>query len=129
MMVARVSLSILVTVFSPLMASVQAAPCTPPVVEKDSPYKYIVSLTDALSYAKSGLERIPASSSQPRPTDFDFLLGLKLGRADYKCAESQVSPYAVSSNEVIKTSAEGAAIVFSNLADLSDKSVAEYAAF
>jgi hypothetical protein len=53
---------------------------------------------------------------------------LKLGKADFECANSQVSPFVTSSNEAIKTSAKGAALVFSLLVDLQDKSVAEHKA-
>jgi hypothetical protein len=59
---------------------------------------------------------------------YDLLLGLKLGKADFECAESQVSPYAASSVETIQISARGAALVFARLAELHQKSVAQHTA-
>src|SRR5205814_10612480 len=82
--------------------------CFPPTVQKDSPYHYIASVTDALSYAKSGLDRTAQSSQESSAVrDFDLFLGLKLGKADFDCAGSQVSNYAASSNQAIRISAEG----------------------
>jgi hypothetical protein len=101
--------------------------CMPPVVQKESPYQYILSLTDALSYAKSALDRIPKNLNS-LSSDYDLLLGLKLGKADFECAGSQVSPYAASSTETIQTSARGAASVFARLGDLQEQSVAQYTA-
>lgn len=124
----RLWLGLSVVAFSLLHSPAQAGLCTPPTVQKESPHHYIVSLAEALSYAKSGLDRTGPSGLGPKPSDFDLLLGLKLGKADFECAKSQVSPYATSSNEAIKTSAEGAALVFSLLADLHEKSVAEHKA-
>lgn len=47
-----------------------------------SPYHYLVSLADALSYAKLGLDRTSPVSLRSEPSDFALLLGLKLGTAD-----------------------------------------------
>ena len=111
-----------------LATSAQAGVCQPPTVEKDSPYRYVLTLADALGYAKSGLDRTAPSQLGQKPTDFDFLLGLKLGKADYECAKSQVAPFSASSNEAIKLSAQGVAIVFSVLVNLQQRSVDEYKA-
>ena len=108
-------LGLLVTALLLIHRPSEAAFCTPPTFEKESPYRYIVSVADALSYAKSGLERIGPSGQQSSLTDFDLLLGLKLAKTDFKCAQSQVSSYAMSSNEAVKTSAKGSATVFSLL--------------
>jgi hypothetical protein len=121
-------LSLTVAVFSLLHGEAQAGLCIPPTVQKESPYHYLVSLAEALSYAKSAVDRTRSSDSATPPSDFDLLLGLKLGKADFECAKSQVSPYTTSSIEAIKTSAEGATLVFSLLADLHQKSVAEHKA-
>lgn len=103
--------------------------CTPPTVQKDSPYHYVASLTEALTYAKSGLDRTAQSrQGATSVSDFDLFLGLKLGRADFDCARSQVSAYSASSNQAIRTSAEGATLVFELLTQLHDRSVAEYKA-
>ncbi len=109
---------------------VQAGLCTPPVVEKESPYAYMVSLAEALSYGKSGLDRLGLKDQNRKDPDstsaiFNRLLGLKLGKADYECAASHVQPYAASSHKAIQTSAQGVALVFARLAELNDKSVAE----
>ena len=103
----------------------ESAICIPPTVVTDSPYHYIKSLTDALSYAKDALDR--SASLQPRQGgDVDLFVAIKLAKTDYECARSQVSPYAASTNKAIKTSADGAAFTFDRLAQLSDRTVAEY---
>lgn len=103
--------------------------CTPPAVQRDSPYHYVARLTEALTYGKSGLDRAPQSAQgSTSVSDFDLFLGLKLGKADFDCAGSQVSAYAASSNQAIRTSAEGATLVFELLAKLHERSVAEYKA-
>lgn len=120
--------------FAVIALSLAAVPaqgglCTPPTVQRNSPYHYIATLTEALTYAKSGLDRTAQSGQgSSSVSDFDLLLGLKLGKADFDCAASQVSAYAASSNEAIKTSAEGATFVFTLLAKLHERSVAEYKA-
>lgn len=115
------AIAILCVVHAPLHGGLSI----PPVVQKESPYQYILSFTHALSYAKSALNRI-----QKDPillsSDYDLLLALKLGKTDFECAKSQVSPYAASSFETIQISARGAALVFARLGDLREKSVAQY---
>ena len=107
--------------------------CMPPAVEKESPYAYMVSLTEALSHGKEGLDRLDArdqglKAPDPSSVHYDLLLALKLGKADYECAATQVQPYVASSNEAIQTSAKGVAFVFISLGALNDKSVAEHTA-
>jgi hypothetical protein len=125
----NVRVLLLLTVGALLHSVALAGVCPPPTVQKESPYHYLLSLTDALSHAKSGLDRTSPAGLGSRATDFDLLFGLKLGKGDFECAKAQVSPYVTSSNEAIKTSAQGAALVFSLLVDLQDKSVAEHKAF
>lgn len=101
--------------------------CIPPTVQRDSPYHYVASLTEALTYAKSGLDRTAhGRQGSGSVSDFDLLLGLKLGKADFVCAGSQLSAYSASSNEAIKTSAEGATLVFALLAKLHERTAAEH---
>ena len=119
-----VTIAILCVLHTPVHAGL----CMPPDVQKDSPYQYILSFTDALSYAKSALDRIPKDLNL-LSSPYDLLLGLKLGKADFECAESQVSPYAASSDETIQTSARGASLVYALLAGLHEKSVAQHTAF
>lgn len=106
----------------------RAGLCVPPTVEKDSPYYYLVSLVDSLRYAKAALDRTSPATLGSEPTVLKMLVGLKLAKADYDCARSQVAPYSASSNGDIKTSAEGAATVFSRLVDLDKATVAGYKA-
>jgi hypothetical protein len=80
-----------------------------------------------MGYAKSALDRVP-KSTKSQSSDYDVLLGLKLGKADFECAGSQVSPYASSSTEAIQLSAQAAALVFTSLVALREKSVAQYTA-
>ncbi|MNI35273.1 hypothetical protein D3C73_892930 [compost metagenome] len=106
-----------------------AGVCQPPTVHKDSPYHYLVSLTSALSYAKSSLDRASSIKPDSKTADFDLLFALKLGKGDFECAKLQVSPYSSSSNEAVNTSAQGAELVFSRLVDLQDESISDIKTF
>jgi len=129
-MIHIILLGLAVIALSSAAVPAQGGLCTPPTVLRDSPYHYIASLTEALTYAKSGLDRTAQGrQGSSSVSDFDLFLGLKLRKADFDCAGSQVSAYAASSNEAIKTSAEGATFVFTFLAKLDEQSVAEYKAF
>ena len=107
-------------------APASAAVCQPPAVDRESPYRYVLTLVDALTYAKSGLDRTMPAGVGAGSTDFDLLLGLKLGKADFECARAQVGPFTTSPNEAIQASAKGAAAVFSLLVNLQQRSVAEH---
>lgn len=116
-----------VAVASAPHATALAGVCQPPTVQKQSPYHYLVSLSEALGYAKSGLDRSsPTGLGSSKPSDFDLLFGLKLAKADFECAKEQVVPYGTSSNKAIKTSAQGATLVFALLVDLEQRSIEEY---
>ena len=118
-----------IAIFSLATGPTDAGLCVPATVQRESPYHYIASLTEALSYAKSGLDRGTQRREGARPlSDFEVLVNLKLAKADFKCAGSQVSGYTESVNEAIKTSAEGTSLVFELIARLHDKSVAEFKA-
>lgn len=127
------SCSRFVVAFALARSVAQAGPCMPPTVQKDSAYHYLASLAEAMSYAKSGQDRSnPANSGVKAEGSVDayaFMLGLKLGKVDFECAGSQVSPYVTSSNRAIETSAKSAAMVFSRLGNLHEQSVAEEKAF
>lgn len=127
-MIHKAWLGVAITALCLMPSPAQAGPCTPPTVEKESPYHYIASLTEALRYAQSGLDRTRPNGSGPTPSDSDLVLGFTLGKADFECAGSHVSPYTASSNTAIKSSAQKAAMVFSQLADLHAKSAAEHKA-
>lgn len=119
----------LLIAFSFACSPAGAALCTPPVIRVENPYQYILSLTEALTYAKSALDRTIPARRGSGVDDFELLLALKLGKGDFECAKSHVSPYAASPHKVIKTSATGATAVFTRLVDLSDRSVKEFTAF
>ena len=119
----------LVVAFSLTCSPARAAICIPPAVLVENSYQYILSLTEALTYAKSALDRTIPARRGSVVDDFELLLALKLGKSDFECAKSHVSPYTASPHEVIKTSARGATAVFTRLVDLNDRSVKEYTAF
>jgi hypothetical protein len=50
----EVRLFLFVVIASLLYSSAQAGVCQPPTIQRESPYRYIVSLADALSYANRG---------------------------------------------------------------------------
>jgi len=121
--------SLLIVVLALHQSPAQADFCMPPTVQEESPYHYLVSLAEALRYAKSGRDHIDVTALESSADSFDLLLGLKLGKADYECAGSQVSPYASSPNEPIRLSATAVAVVFSRLAELHGEWVSEYKDF
>ena len=104
-------------------SSAQAGLCVPPTVEKNSPYRYLLSLANAMVYANEGLGR--AQGANAGTDEFSLIVSLRLQRSDYQCAESQVAPYATSSDSVIKDSAEGAALVFHRLQRHDDDLIAQ----
>ena len=108
--------------------SVHAGHCIPPDAQRESAYHYVLSLTEAMSYAKSALDRIPENMDSPS-RNYDLFLAFKLGKADYLCAGSLVTPYVASSNEAIHSSAETAATVFARLAELQDDSAVQHKTF
>ena len=111
-----------ILLLSPL--PVHAGLCMPAVVEKNSPYDYIVSLADALSYTKQGQDRTDPARADPKTSPFDLLLGMKLGKADFECARSKIVPFVSSTNEVIETSATGVADALRVLIELKEVSAA-----
>ena len=106
-----------------LPSSAHARLCTPPKVEKDSPYSYMVSLADALVRAKEGLGRVDDASASDNP--YALLIHLKLQKSDYECAEAHVAPYAASSDTVIRSSAKAVTRIFQRLSNLDDAMVTE----
>ena len=105
-----------------------AGVCQPPTVEKESPYRYAVTLADALSYAKSALDRTSPATLGSEPTNFAVLFAMKLAKADFECAQSQVEPFVPSSNEAIETSARGAGMAFKLLAAFVQKTIDDHKA-
>ena len=104
-----------------------AGDCLTPEVKLDSPYNYVLALVDALGMAKTADDRL--AEIQPNPSNAlagttQTMLVLKLSNADLDCAVKFVSPYQVSSNEPIKTSAEGAETVFTGLIALQNQHIA-----
>lgn len=120
---------ILIAAFLLLGAAPSAGLCLPPtVVDVESPYRYVVSLSDALAWARSALDRTDPAALGTGSVDFKLLLGLRLAKVDLQCAEAQVSPYGSSSNKAIRVSATGAAEIFTRLIGLHDTSISEYVA-
>ena len=80
--------------FSPrVTTSAQGVLCVPSHVEKESSYHYIASLTEALVYARSALERTQIGTQDGGAVPkFALLLAMKKSKADYACAGAQVSP-------------------------------------
>lgn len=115
----------------PLVTVTAHGVCFPTTVtvQKDDPYSYIASLIDALADGKQGLEQLSGNGSkQGYSSDLNFLISLKKGKEDYLCAASKVSPYKKSKSEIIRSSAEGADMVFTLLAKHNNDIVTQYSA-
>ena len=101
--------------------------CLPPVVEKESPYHYLLALTDSMFYAQTAIARHTGESTGSREEDFfNLLYGFKLAKADFECAASQVSPYAKSADKAITISANAAALSFLQLAELQEQAALDF---
>lgn len=100
-----------------------ASLCVPPTVEKNSPYRYLVSVANALEYAKEGLARVDAAD--PKGGAYSLLVALKLQQSDYQCAESQVAPYAASSDTLISGAARHVTFIFHQLGQVSDELISQ----
>lgn len=101
-----------------------ASICLPSEPKPDSPYYYLLALVDALSYAKSGRERladISSTSSDHISSIFDSMLAIKLADRDYQCAAAILAPYQASRDKAIETSANLATKVFTALVELDKK--------
>jgi hypothetical protein len=98
-------------------STAQARLCVPPTVEP-SPYRFLVSMSNALVSAKEGLSR-PDSVAQGDA--YSLLVALRLQQDDYKCAKSQVEPFVTSGDTVIAASAGHAARIFGRLVQLDDE--------
>lgn len=109
-----------------LDTSSHAGLCLPPAFEKESAYHYLLSLNTSFSYAKDAVERLGGKRSTDADVEiFKVLYGLKLAKADFECAATQVSPYDASTNEAIRASANGVGAVFLRLADFQEQAAHE----
>jgi hypothetical protein len=98
-----------------------AGVCIPPVVETNSPYRYMLGVADALVYAKQGTSRLHESDQDL----VSILVAVKLQQSDYKCAESQIAPYAASKDTMIALNARAIGLCFHRLADVSGELVSQ----
>jgi hypothetical protein len=102
--------------------------CLPsdPDPKADSSYHYLLALTDALNYAKTGRDRVRNASDNPdtMAAMTELMINIKLADKDYSCAADILKPYLASSNKAIATSAEAAATVFDALVQLDKQSLA-----
>jgi hypothetical protein len=89
--------------------------CLPPAnMELDSPYRYVLGLTDAFAYGKQGVERFGKYFENEGILELMWVV--KREADDYLCAAAQVEPYRKSKVEAIAGSADGVVNVFSLLA-------------
>ena len=114
-------LVILCLILATAPSVVSASLCVPPTVEKSSPHHYLVSVANALVYAREGLTRLDDSKDDA----YSLIVALKLQQSDYRCAESQVEPYASSADTIIGSSAEAVAGIFHHLAGIDDDLLAQ----
>jgi hypothetical protein len=104
-----------------IASSVEAGVCFPPVVETNSPYRYMLGVADALVYAKQGTSRLHESDQDV----YSILIAVKLQQSDYACAERQIVPYAASTDTMIARAANGLGLVLHRLVELSGEVVAQ----
>lgn len=104
--------------------------CIASMVEKNSPFHFLISLTDALGYAQTSVQRFN-EGTQVSPKENSFLSKLsvfKLAKADLECAESQLDGYRTSPHATIRQSAEATASVFARLSSLQGQTLLDFRA-
>lgn len=120
------------TLFALIMlapSKVGGALCMPPEAKPNSPYHYLLALTNALGWAKSARDRLMQSHSTNKEllsSITESILAIKLADRDYECAVTILLPYKGSHHDVVKTSAKSAATVFSMLVELDKQFIAHY---
>lgn len=114
---------VLVTTFLLFSGSSEAALCFPPSVEKESPYHYLLALSNAFGYAKDAISRNEEPSTDTTQETLRLLYAFKLAKGDYECAAQQMAPYAESSSETISKSAKWIGTIFLMLAEFQDEAV------
>ncbi len=126
---------LLLYVFCMLAGLVQPPPsdadlCIASVVEKNSPFHFLLSLTDGLGYAQTSIQRFNKGTQGSPKGSFllSMLSVIKVAKADLECAESQVDGYRTSSHPAIQQSAEATASVFARLSSLQGQSLLDFRA-
>ncbi len=95
--------------------------CVPPTVERNSPHQFLVSMANALVYAKEGLDRVTEADTDL----YSLVVVLRLQQSSYRCAASQVMPYEASSDSIISASAQATAGIFDRLSQVDDEFVSQ----
>jgi hypothetical protein len=100
-----------------------------PVSNSSDPYEYVLALVDSYSWAHTALSRTETKTDREQDSFIadivDRVYGLKLAKNDYQCAAEAVSGFRQSRDEAIKTSADGAHLVYLVLKQLNDESIGE----
>lgn len=89
--------------------------CTPPVTKGGPEFTYAVVLTEALSWAKSSVDRGRSRELGTGVGVGDYIYALKLAQRDLECATWLLAPFVDSKIETIQTSALGSKVVFERL--------------
>lgn len=102
--------------------------CVASVVDRNSPFHFLTSLTDGLGYGQTSIQRYNerAQGSPKGSSLFSMLARIKLAKADLECAESQLDGYRASTHSTIRQSAEATASLFSRLSSLQGQSLLDF---
>ena len=117
-----------------------ASVCIPTVITESSTpeYKYVSAFVDSLSYAKeagarseqAGQAYETAAGKAQKHSDLlsafgEFMYEIKLVNGDYGCAAHLIEAFLSSEHEAIKTSAEGAYLVYTSAEKLNTELLRE----
>lgn len=109
-----------------LSAGRAGAACPPQESDRapgETPFQYVLALTESFSHARSALATVTPAQSSGRNLGTDQQLDgladrLRSAAEDYACASELVAPYTESSEESIALSAQAVAFTYTQLAQL-----------
>jgi len=113
-----------------------ASLCLPRIAGPPVQFEYVMRFVDSLQYAKAASDQtdraIAELGSRQVKTQAelagavtDFMVAIKKGGLDYQCAASLVEPFTDSANDAVQTSAKGAHLAYSQLAEIDRHMLSE----
>lgn len=105
-----------------------AALCLTPEAKPNAPYDYLLALCDALSWMKSGRDRLVSAQGGDDLLSqaTEFMLAVKLANGDYECAVRRLQAYKESQQKAVKASADAASAVLVMLQKHNEQVLALY---
>ncbi len=124
---ARCALILVILALSDPVTAAGQTLCVPRIADPPIQFEYVIHLVDSFKYAKAASDQTEQAIAKLAATQVnsqaefvaaitDVLVAVKGAGLDYQCAASLVEPFTKSANDAIKSSAEGAHLVYTQLA-------------